>query len=280
MNNLCSEELSRYYRLGAMAICLFAVVFFYGCGERATVKTNTESKNDEPYEDAQHENAPNKSNQEGAGEGEGGVVTSEAETDEEKHSEGGVFRFDEIDTQRRETSIPIVEENEVSSKTKEVLMRDGGLGDQDELTPMSTSTSLGSSQVIKLQQTYQGIPIYGAETLVTINNKHIEKIYSKTVSNIEIDTRPSLSIDQAVEHAEKIIEAELISQDNAVLIIVSVDGDYKLAWMGLFAIAGDVRTFIFDANDGSILSQRTALMDVTSHDGSENQEKDISDATE
>ncbi len=134
---------------------------------------------------------------------------------------------------------------------------------------------------VRLQQTYEGVPITGAEFTVHVRNNGVKSVLAKGLPITEsIDINPTVSISQAQAAARQLLQkhhnsrdAELSAPRLELLNRGLLEGGFhvtRLAWF-IEASKKYLREFIWvDANSGAILlnfSQLTDARNRTVYDG-------------
>lgn len=159
----------------------------------------------------------------------------------------------DISTKRRKVNVPVDSSEDAISKTEEILKGEGDLGPDDNLKPKNKPKNIGNSKVIKLQQVYKGIPVYGAETIVIVNGGTVSEIDGKSVSDINIDVNPELTYSEVISKASKELDETLTPEDEGKLVIYKNLDNYILAWIGTVITSTDIEEVIFDSSNAQIL---------------------------
>jgi len=164
-----------------------------------------------------------------------------------------------IETRRSTPDIPVSSIDDAIEKTEEALREDGGLGEDDELKVANSGREIGNSQVIKLQQFYKGLPVYGAETITLVRENKIASINSKTLSDINIDTSPALSADEAFTLAEDEVKSTLRMLQQAQLIIFKKGENYLLVWRAEVEKATGEQVMLFLDSSNALVVEEISL---------------------
>ena len=164
-----------------------------------------------------------------------------------------------IETRRSTPDIPVSSIDDAIEKTEEALREDGGLGEDDELKVANRGREIGNSQVIKLQQFYKGLPVYGAETITLVRENKIASINSKTLSDINIDTSPALSADEAFTLAEDEVKSTLRMLQQAQLIIFKKGENYLLVWRAEVEKATGEQAMLFLDSSNALVVEEISL---------------------
>ena len=164
-----------------------------------------------------------------------------------------------IETRRSTPDIPVSSIDDAIEKTVEALREEGDLGEDDELKVANRGREIGNSQVIKLQQFYKGLPVYGAETITLVRENKIASINSKTLSDINIDTSPALSADEAFTLAEDEVKSTLRMLQQAQLIIFKKGENYLLVWRAEVEKATGEQVMLFLDSSNALVVEEISL---------------------
>lgn len=106
------------------------------------------------------------------------------------------------------------------------------------------------------QQYYKGIKIYGAYVQIIVNPQHTEltSTYSSYIPNLDIDTEPKISEEEAIKRAESKYNATV--SGNPELVI----SDRVLAW-DMDLSGSDTYRIIMRADNGTILYEEETIID-------------------
>lgn len=164
-----------------------------------------------------------------------------------------------IETRRSTPDIPVSSIDDAIEKTELALREDGGLGEDDELKVANRGREIGNSQVIKLQQFYKGLPVYGAETITLVRENKIASINSKTLSDINIDTSPALSAEEAFKLAEDEVKSTLRMLQQAQLTIFKKGENYLLVWRAEVEKATGEQVMLFLDSSNALVVEEISL---------------------
>ncbi|WP_218397787.1 PP2C family protein-serine/threonine phosphatase [Alteromonas lipotrueae] len=164
-----------------------------------------------------------------------------------------------IQTRRSTPDIPVSSIDDAIKKTEETLREEGGLGEDDELKVATRGREIGDSQVIKLQQFYKGLPVYGAETITLVRENKIASIDSKTLNDINIDTSPALSADEAFTLAQDEVKSSLRMLQQAQLIIFKKGDNYLLVWRAEVEKATGEQVMLFLDSTNALIVEEISL---------------------
>ena len=136
----------------------------------------------------------------------------------------------------------------------DMLLLNDRLGPDDELS-ISTEGEVNGNRIIRMQQSHQGIPVFGAEIIAVENNGSVFNIIGATGNDIEISIVPGLTFQEALSVAENNLPMTVSPRvaETAQLLIIDIEGTYHLAWQQVMLIAGSEERVFLDAQDGSIL---------------------------
>ena len=134
------------------------------------------------------------------------------------------------------------------------LHRRGRLGDDDTLAPAGPAGRLGSRVLTRTRQEHHGIPVFAAEVVVTTEGERIVKIHGHPAPGIDLaTTSPAHEYPAAVTLAENVLRHDIAPHDDGLLVIVAVEGGYRLAWLGVVVIDRGPEQVAFDAETGKVL---------------------------
>lgn len=161
-----------------------------------------------------------------------------------------------ISTLRTEMSVPVKGVDDAIEKTREHLLATNQISPDDELVAIDQTNTISGTQIIKLQQFHQGIPVYGAETISMVNANTLQKVNSKTVKDISVDLQPKLSSSETIALTEEKLQSAFTLLKDAQLTIFENDNVQYLAWVVEVELSNNVAHRIFlDANDGHVIEQ-------------------------
>ncbi len=110
--------------------------------------------------------------------------------------------------------------------------------------------------VYYFQQYYKGIKIYGAYVQITVNPQHTEwtSTYSNYIPNLDIDTEPKISREEAVKLAEEKYDTEVYGEPELVIF------EGNLAW-DMDLSDSETTRIIMQADNGTILYEEEIIVD-------------------
>ena len=161
-----------------------------------------------------------------------------------------------IQTERSDVSLPISGSDEVVVTTEEYLKKNGQMSKADSLQMDTPERSVGKTRTSRLQQYYKGLPVYGAEVIVVVEEDKISDIDAKTVSDINIDTTPELSFEEVLVIVSKKLETEVRPESEPRLVVFKLNSGYTLAWQCTVVTESEPINIVVDASDGNILQQQ------------------------
>ena len=142
----------------------------------------------------------------------------------------------------------------------EELRRRGLIGTGDTLRPKGKPGQLGNSTKTRFQQEHKGVPVFGADLIVTSSGKQMVQIHGRPAPDIDVSTDPPNDYPTTVAVAERASGEKIVSLDEGSLIIIEVGKEeYRLGWAGLVVIASDRLRVVLDAKTGEILSRLPAV---------------------
>ena len=137
----------------------------------------------------------------------------------------------------------------------------GSIGDDDTLTPSGREGKLGRRVIIRTQQEHRGIPVFAAEVVVTTEDDRLIRIRGYPAPDIDLDsTTPVNDYPATVALAEALLDQAIAPQDEGTLVIMPVDGGYRLAWLGVVVVDQGPEQLVLDAETGAVLHRVTLIM--------------------
>ncbi|HKH72611.1 MAG TPA: M4 family metallopeptidase [Vicinamibacterales bacterium] len=120
--------------------------------------------------------------------------------------------------------------------------------------------SLPSRVVERMQQLYEGVPVFGAEIVRDSQSGVAQSIFGEVPQNFSIETRPAL--DAAT--AERAMMAAAgpgarLARRMELTILPMTDGAQRLAYSAIVATSDNVLRFFVDANTGAELLRFTEI---------------------
>lgn len=205
---------------------------------------------------------PTQEQQAGEGESASSIDESNESSEDSIRSETGVNEPEQIESKRRSVDIVVAGSTDAIAKTKDLLFDQGEIGPNDSLEELGSDRPLGGASVIKLQQTHRGIPVYGAETILTLEDEKLKTIHGKTASDIDMDVVPSLTAEEAFQKASEQLGEDFSLFDQGKLVIYKTPNDYVLSWYGNVEMHnGLYETMIVNSHNAEILLRFSAVHD-------------------
>ncbi len=137
------------------------------------------------------------------------------------------------------------------------------LGMTDPKSELTIKAIASDNAVVcfRMQQMYEGIPVFGREvSVVTNHDGRTVTLNSGYFAGINISTTPSLAAEEAGNKLVMEGYADVREED---LCIYVFENEPKLAWVFYGAdVNGDTYRFIVSATDGQILDKETTAMSV------------------
>ncbi len=168
--------------------------------------------------------------------------------------------------QGEEVSIPSTPEISNQEEAQELVNQEVSklqLGDGSKLLVGGHSSDENDNDYYHLNQTYKGIPVYGASAVLEIEQGKARELSGNWFKDIELDTQPSYSAKEALQKALIKLgvptnrQVELIG--NASLTILVTEDVAHLCWkMQAFLTNPDSKAeaFIVDAHEPQIILRR------------------------
>jgi len=147
---------------------------------------------------------------------------------------------------------------EVIQRYKERL----GLGNHDQLEIENSTRDEMNNEYYHLQQTYKGIPVFEAKTVLEIEQGHALSISGSWQTNIDVNVKPAYPVKQAVDMAfEKLAMTGVLNYElhNTQLIIYHSTVKPYLAWLVTIVYQdsnSDPELMIIDAQNLGIISRQ------------------------
>lgn len=155
----------------------------------------------------------------------------------------------------------IAPDEAVSDAVSDELRKADRIDADSEMVSTDQERVLADTKIVRLRQTHNGIPVYGAEVTATTEDGRIVRILGHPASGIDIkSTTPPKDYPTTVAAASKLIEHDIETMDEGTLVIFPVQGGYRLAWEGVVRIdRGDERV-VFDAETAEILLRQPLVI--------------------
>lgn len=168
---------------------------------------------------------------------------------------------DSLSSVDQELEFEVASNEELIDLLTGLLRQNGSLGADDELT-ISQESSIDDSVTIRLSQLYNGIPVFGAEVITIQTDGERLRITGELAADLELDTSPQLSYEEAQAVAAQSLGVELTAEGEGQLIIYNSNEDFLLAWIGLLTLDQAAQEqFVLHAEDGSVLARFPTLID-------------------
>lgn len=105
-------------------------------------------------------------------------------------------------------------------------------------------------------QYYEGIKVYGAYVRISVNPRHTDWIHldSTYEPNLNIDTKPEISENEAIKRAEERYNAEVKGEPKLVI------SDKKLAW-DMELSGSETNRIIMRADNGEVIHEDKEIID-------------------
>lgn len=150
----------------------------------------------------------------------------------------------------------------VSKKSNEL-----GLGENTELIIAGSSSDEYGNSYYHIGQHYKGIPIYGAASVLEVEQGKAVVISGSWVKNINLDIQPTFDAKTALRKALDVIgvpDNRAVKEfGNAELIVFPSDQGAKLCWRmqaSLINPDSELEVFIVDAHTPEILIRAKAIL--------------------
>ena len=155
----------------------------------------------------------------------------------------------------------VLKDGESTRDAVEQLLRQSGrLGEHDALLRKGDSQPLGDRENTRFQQTHQGIPVFATEIVVTSDGRRVVSILGHTAPTVDVDTTPQNSYEETVALARDTMQSTLETVGEGSQVILALDDNHRLGWLGIVAIDGVRQRVILDASTGEILYREPATI--------------------
>jgi bacillolysin len=133
--------------------------------------------------------------------------------------------------------------------------RSGGL----RVTQVEQDPSLPSRTIERLQQYYQGIPVWGAEVVRDLDRGVPVSIFGDVSAQLDLDTQPALTADAARQtFLASAASATLLRPVNLVVFRPQA-GEPRLAYMSVVAGTNQIFRVFIDARSGAELERHSMI---------------------
>mgnify|MGYP003624191341 CR=1 FL=1 len=239
---------------GIIIVIIVLLVFLFGSSVR---EASDGSQAQEDSSQSQGPLADGEVNVEENGEagGEGSDAPPAAQESTANTNSEGAVRVDRVlDSVELQTDINVSTNEELIEAITDMLLLNDRLGPDDALS-ISTEAEANGNRIIRMQQTHQGIPVFGAEVVAVEDGGSVFNISGSTGNEIDIDVQPGLTFQEALAIANTSLSMSIGPRitEAARLMIIDIEGSYHLAWFQVLLINGLEERVFLDAQDGAIL---------------------------
>jgi thermolysin len=128
------------------------------------------------------------------------------------------------------------------------------------VTQVAQDPSLPSRTVERLQQYYEGVPVWGAEAVRDSDGGVPVSIFANLSGQFTLDTQPSLTRDAAAQAllSRAAPGATLVRQPDLFVVRVA-SGEHRLAYTAVVSGGSEVLRVFIDANSGAELLRYSAI---------------------
>lgn len=137
------------------------------------------------------------------------------------------------------------------------LQEQGWLGEQDELVELFNSGTVGSVEVERVRQFYNGVPVYASNLVVLRRNNVLVELDGALAVDLNLDVEPTVSIETAWETANASVSFSVVAAVPEALQVHSRLGETQLVWI---FTGGDMRgrtDVLVDAHTNEIVRKVT-----------------------
>ena len=166
-----------------------------------------------------------------------------------------------IEHVRLEVDREIAPDEGVSEAVSDELRKSDRIDSESEMVSTDQERVLADAKIIRLRQSHNGVPVFGAEVTATTEDGRIVRILGHPAAEINIKSiTPDKDYPATVAAASKLIDHSIERTDEGSLVIFPVQGGYRLAWEGVVRIdRGDERV-VFDAETAEILFRQPLVI--------------------
>jgi Zn-dependent metalloprotease len=118
------------------------------------------------------------------------------------------------------------------------LQEQGWLGEQDELVELVSSGAVGSVDVERVRQFYNGLPVYASNLVVLRRDNVLIELDGAVAVDINLDVEPTVSIEDAWETANASVSFSVVAAVPEALQVHTRLGETQLVWI---FTGGDMR---------------------------------------
>ena len=142
----------------------------------------------------------------------------------------------------------------VSEAVAGELRRTGAIGADDVLESSSEMSQLNGTGLIRLKQTYKGIPVYAAEVVATVSAQRVVAVQGRLAPGIDVETAPTRDYAGTISLAKRVLAVDIAPQGQGSRVIFrDRSGHARVAWHGVVLIDRAQEQVLFDPDTGRIL---------------------------
>ena len=137
------------------------------------------------------------------------------------------------------------------------LQEQGWLGEQDELVELFNSGAVGSVEVERVRQFYNGLPVYDSNLVVLRRDNVLVELDGALAVDLNLDVEPTVSIEEAWETANASVSFNVVAAVPEALQVHARAGETQLVW--IFS-GGDMRArtdVLVDAHRNEVVRKVT-----------------------
>ena len=142
----------------------------------------------------------------------------------------------------------------VSEAVADELRRTGAIGTDDVLESSSEMSELNGTGLIRLKQTYKGIPVYAAEVVATVSGQRVVAVQGRLAPGNDAETAPTRDYAETISLAERVLAVDIAPQgQGSTVIFRDRSGRARVAWLGVVLIDRAQEQVLFDPDTGRLL---------------------------
>lgn len=142
----------------------------------------------------------------------------------------------------------------VSEVVADELRRTGAIGADDVLESSREMSQLDGTGLIRLKQTYKGIPVYAAEVVATVSAQRVVAVQGRLAPGTDAETTPTRDYAETISLAERVLAVDIAPQgQGSTVIFRDRSGRARVAWLGVVLIDRAQEQVLFDPDTGRLL---------------------------
>lgn len=131
----------------------------------------------------------------------------------------------------------------------ERMLRDGDL----RIRQTREDTLVDGRTHQRAEQYYRGVRVFGGDAVRQLQNGQLISAFGTVYPEIRVETSPTMTEDAARGVVERRAGVSIGKSRQPELVLLPVEGSFRLTWRMRAASGSDVRQYFVDARDGSIV---------------------------